>query len=88
VAALGVLAKGKVEALELADLIEAAATYGSKAESPADSLKKVMVFDVTGDLASAKLTSAWGTDMIHLVKVDGKWKIIQILQLGLEMNSK
>jgi len=70
VAALGVLAKGKVEALELADLVEAAATYG------------------TGDLASAKLTSAWGTDMIHLVKVDGKWKIIQILQLGLEMNSK
>ena len=40
---------------------------------------KVMVFDVSDKLASAKLSSVWGIAMMQLVKEDGQWKILQIL---------
>ena len=46
---------------------------------PKDALKDVKVFDVSGNLASAKLKSSWGTEMLHLVKEDGQWKIMQIV---------
>ena len=50
------------------------ATVGMRQHSP-----HVQVLDVSGNLASAKLTSPKGTAMMNLVKKDGKWMIIQAL---------
>jgi hypothetical protein len=44
-----------------------------------DAPKRVEVFDVQDQTASAKLTAWWGTDYLLLAKVDGRWMIRQVL---------
>ena len=74
--------KGAVEksgqAMTFTQLVDFASKY-SAGGVPKDALKEVKVFDVSGNLASAKLKSSWGTEMLHLVKEDGQWKIMQIV---------
>lgn len=41
--------------------------------------KKIEVFDVQDQTASAKLTAWWGTDYILLAKLDGRWMITHVL---------
>ena len=43
------------------------------------SIKKVDVFDVLDQTATAKVTAMWGVDYLHLAKYDGRWKIINIV---------
>lgn len=43
------------------------------------SIKRVDVFDVLDQTASAKITAQWGVDHLHLAKYDGRWKIINIV---------
>ena len=43
------------------------------------SIKKVDVYEVLDQTASAKVTAMWGIDYLHLAKYDGRWKIINIL---------
>lgn len=47
----------------------------ANAESP----KEIVIFDVLDKTASAKLTAEWGVDYFHLVKLDGKWQIMNVL---------
>ena len=48
---------------------------GANAESP----KRIDIFDVTDKTASAKLTAEWGIDYFHLVKLEGKWVIMNVM---------
>lgn len=41
--------------------------------------KEIEIFDVNSKIASAKLTAAWGIDLFHLAKVDGQWKIMNVI---------
>jgi hypothetical protein len=41
--------------------------------------KKIEVFDVLDQTASAKLTAWWGSDYILLAKQNGKWMITHVL---------
>jgi hypothetical protein len=43
------------------------------------SIKRVDVFEVLDQTASAKVTAMWGVDYMHLAKYDGRWKIINIV---------
>lgn len=43
------------------------------------SLREVEIYDIQDKTASAKLTAAWGTDYFHLVKLEKKWYIINVL---------
>ena len=43
------------------------------------SIKKIDVFDVLDQTATAKVTAMWGVDYLHLAKYDGRWKIINIV---------
>ena len=61
-----------------AQLVDFASKYKA-GSTPKDAMKEVKVFEVSGNLASARLKSSWGTDMLHLVKEDGQWKIMQIV---------
>lgn len=46
---------------------------------PATAPKVIEVFDVQDATAMAKLTASWGTDYFLLMKLEGKWMIMQII---------
>ena len=46
---------------------------------PDTARKEVAVFEVLDKTASAKVVAHWGTDYMHLAKIDGRWQIQQIL---------
>ena len=60
-------------------LVELSKNYNKNGNIPKDAPKEVVVFDVSDQTASAKVTAVWGIDYMHLAKYDGKWKIINIL---------
>jgi hypothetical protein len=60
-------------------LVELAGNYNKAGRVPKNAPKEVVVFDVSDQTASAKLTAVWGIDYIHLAKYDGKWKFVNVL---------
>ena len=48
-------------------------------QAPATAPKKVEIFDILDQTASAKLTAWWGTDYLLLAKYDGRWMIRMVL---------
>ena len=60
-------------------LVEVAKTFNKSGRVPKDAPKEVVIFDISDQTASAKLTAVWGIDYIHLAKYDGKWKFVNVL---------
>ena len=60
-------------------LVELAGSYNKSGRVPKDAPKEIVVFDISDQTASAKLTAVWGIDYIHLAKYDGKWKFVNVL---------
>jgi hypothetical protein len=60
-------------------LVDLAKTYNKSGRLPKTAAKEVVIYDVSDQTATAKLTAIWGIDYIHLAKYEGKWKIINIL---------
>ena len=60
-------------------LVELSKTYNKNGRVPKDAPKEVVVFDISDQTASAKLTAVWGIDYIHLAKYDGRWKFVNVL---------
>jgi hypothetical protein len=60
-------------------LFDLAASWNKAGKVPKDSKKEIVIYDVSDQTASAKLTAHWGIDYMHLAKFDGKWKITDIL---------
>lgn len=44
-----------------------------------DSPKEILIYEVNDKTATAKLTAEWGIDLFHLGKVNGQWKILNII---------
>lgn len=42
----------------------------------------VKVLDMTPRMASVRTDAQWGVDYIHLVKLDGEWKVVNVLWDG------
>ncbi|HEX8396475.1 MAG TPA: nuclear transport factor 2 family protein [Pyrinomonadaceae bacterium] len=59
--------------------VELSKNYNKNNRVPKDAPKEVVVYEVSDQTASAKVTAVWGIDYLHLAKYDGKWKIINIL---------
>ena len=70
------------KAMNFSELSTFASKHNATGKIAKDAAKKVQIYDVMDKVASAKLTSAWGTDMLQLVKEDGKWMVLQILSQG------
>lgn len=66
-------------AMTFAQLVELSKNYNKSGKLPKDAPKEVVVFDVSDQTASVKVTAIWGIDYMHLAKYDGRWKIINIL---------
>jgi len=60
-------------------LVELSKNYNKNGHVPKDAPKDVVVYDISDQTASVKLTAVWGIDYMHLAKYDGKWKIINVL---------
>mgnify|MGYP000162112332 CR=1 FL=1 len=45
----------------------------------ADSPKKIEIYEVNDKTATGKLTAEWGIDLFQLAKVNGQWKIMNII---------
>lgn len=69
-------------------LVELAKSYNKNGRVPKDAPKEVVVFEVSDQTASAKITASWGIDYLHLAKYDGKWKIINVLWQSLPKKTK
>lgn len=65
--------------MTFAQLIDLTKNYNKNGNVPKDAPKEVIVFDISDQTASAKVTAIWGIDYLHLAKYEGKWKIINIL---------
>jgi hypothetical protein len=66
-------------AMTFTELVELSKNYNKKGQLAKDAVKEVVVFEVSDQTASAKVTAVWGIDYLHLAKYEGKWKIINIL---------
>ena len=44
-----------------------------------NSPKTIEIYDINSKTASAKLTAEWGIDYFHLGKVNGQWKIFNVI---------
>lgn len=69
---------GAQETMTYDQLIALTKTWNAK-KNRDTTIKKVEVFDVADQTASAKVTAMWGIDYLQLAKYDGRWKIINIL---------
>lgn len=75
----GASGEAKLEAMTAAALIQATRDGGGK-RTPADQrLADVTVLDVTGNAATVKLVMRGWVDYMHLSKIDGHWKIVNVL---------
>lgn len=41
--------------------------------------RKITIFEVMDQTASAKVDAQWGTDYFHLARLNGKWMIVNVL---------
>jgi hypothetical protein len=46
---------------------------------PQDAPKRVTIYEVLDQTASARLEAWWGIDYVHLAKFDGRWMIVNVL---------
>jgi hypothetical protein len=60
-------------------LVNIAKNYNKDGKLPKDAPKEIVIYDVLDQTATVKLTAVWGTDYMHLAKIDGKWMIINVL---------
>lgn len=67
------------EKMPYQQLLETAANHNKAGRLPEDAPKEIAVFDVLDKDACAKRTAQCRIDYFHRSKVDGKWKIVQVL---------
>ena len=60
-------------------LVDLAKSYNKDGHVKKDAPKEIVIYDISDQTASIKLTAVWGIDYMHLAKYDGKWKIINVL---------
>ena len=66
-------------AMAYQQLVEIAKTYNKEGKLRKDAPKIIEIYDVLDQTATVKLTAEWGTDFMHLAKIDGKWMIVNVL---------
>ncbi len=72
-------ARARLDHMGALQLVQGVRTgYGKN--TPADQqLKDVTILDVTGNAATVKLVMAGWVDYLHVARLDGQWKIVNVL---------
>ncbi len=71
--------EGAGNTLDRDDLIGLAAARICDARLPRKGPKRVLIYELRDNVAAVKLTAAWGVDLLHLAKEEGRWRIIGIV---------
>ena len=61
------------------ELYDLAGKWNKTGRVPKNAKKEIVIYDVSDQTASAKLSAFWGIDYMHLAKFDGRWMITDIL---------
>lgn len=61
------------------ELLALAQRWNADGHVSADAPREVRVLDLMDQTACAKLVADWGVDYLHLAKLDGDWRIVQVL---------
>lgn len=70
---------GPEQTMTYQQLYELAGKWNANGKLPKNAPRKIEIFDVQDQTASAKLTAQWGTDYFQLARYDGKWMIVNVL---------
>ena len=73
---------GKIDVMESSyqGMIDLAATYNIDGDKfPVNPKREVTILDVDRNVATVKLAADDWIDYMHLIKIDGKWTIINVL---------
>jgi hypothetical protein len=54
-------------------------SYGPADLPAAERTQQITVLDISGDIASAKLVTAYWVDYLTLVKTNGEWRIVSVV---------
>ena len=65
--------------MDAKQLVEVTTAGGGQHYLTEQRLNDVEILDVYGDVASVKITAAEWIDYMHVARVDGEWKIINVL---------
>jgi putative lumazine-binding protein len=66
-------------AMTFQQLVEISKNFNKDGKLSKDAPKDIVIYDVLDQTATVKLTADWGTDYMHLAKIDGKWMIVNVL---------
>lgn len=58
---------------------EFAPGYAESEQLPADTYRKVEILDQLDKIASVRIEAVWGIDYMHMAKIDGDWKIYNVI---------
>jgi hypothetical protein len=68
-----------LQEMSAADLIEATRRGGGRGTPAGRRLKDIRILDVFRETASVRVDATDWIDLMHLARVDGEWKIINVL---------
>ena len=71
--------KSRLDQMSAMTLVQYTRSGGGKKTPAAERQQDVQVLDVFENAASARATMSGWVDYLHLAKVDGQWKIINVL---------
>lgn len=71
--------RSRLEQMSAMTLVQSTRAGGGSKTPKERQQKDVMVFDIFGNAASARLTMDGWIDYMHLAKVNGQWKIVNVL---------
>ena len=60
-------------------LVKLAGGWNKDGRAGSDAPKKIEIYEVLDQTASAKLTAHWGIDYFHLAKIEGRWMIMNVM---------
>lgn len=70
--------RGETNTLDRHELI-ALADGSCTRRLPREGPRRVLVYELREDVAAVRLTTAWGVDLVHLAKANGRWQIVGIV---------
>lgn len=60
-------------------LLEMSADWAEGEDIGPDTPKEITIFEISDVTASVKIEALWGFDYMHLAKIEGTWKIVNVL---------
>lgn len=71
--------EGRIRSSSAEELIRMTGMKGPDAEEPADYRERTRLLTMYGDVAAVRIDAPQWVDLLHLVRTESGWKILQVL---------